>query len=397
MRGKNMFGKLIKFLQCPACLGDYIFHKVKVPETYGDSGVLVCNKCGKSVIVIKGVPIFHTFFDNGLIASDFLSLIIKEDKTVTPFISSILQRPLDSITLSELLTYLSNERLDTIFNYFKTDFISLERFALEKYQKIFQFLTIEPIEILLDIGCGFGCSTAPFVASGKVKYCIGLDSNLFFLLLFQKYCQEHKFQNIDLVLFDTVNLPFPFKSSSFDVVMGVSFFNHFISSKNKDMLHCFFKEVGRIIKESGRIYIDALPNRLHPFPGEVNIPNLLKRKFIERTAKKILNFTPFKWFPQGLSTTILWHCYQLYCNVAHLRIESFNTFLSYLSSVIPEANVSFLPLFPSTYKKILTYFSEETIIPQKSFYKDFIQRKWGFRDFLKSPYLVLYGKGKISR
>lgn len=390
-----MLDRLIEFLQCPLCSAGYRFYNVNVPDIYGDSGVLICNKCGKSVIVIKGIPIFNTFFDNKLMALDFLSLIIKEDNSIAPSISSILRRPLNFIKLSRLLTYLHNERLNTIFDQFRTDFIDIKRFASEKYHKIFQFLTNEPIETLLDIGCGYGCSTAPFIASGKVKYCVGLDSSLFFLLLFQKYCQEHKFQNIDLILFDAASLPFPFKSSLFDLVMAVSFFNHFISSKNMDMFHRFFKEANRIINRSGRIYIDAVPNRLFPFPGEVNTPNLLNKKFIEQTAKKILNFTPFKWFPQRISNIIVWHVYKLYCNKAHLRIESPSTFLNYISSVIPEANVSFLPLFPSSYKKILTYFAEKAVIPQSSFYNNFIQRKWGLKDFLKSPYLILYGKGKI--
>jgi len=386
-------GGLLNFLQCPSCHGEYKFYNVETSlEIFEGSGVLVCNRCGRSIIVIKGIPIFHEFFKDASSAMNFLSLIYDRDKSTSPFLHSIMHRPMEHIDFLELLDFLHREKIDIIFKRFGTPYISLKRFKIEKYQKICRFLTDEPIETLLDLGCGFGCSTIPFAESGKAEYCVGLDSNFFFLLLFDKYCQENNLQNIGLILFNVENLPFPLKKSRFDVVIGISFFNHFISSKNKDTLYSFIKELTRITRNGGRIFIDAVPNRLHPFPGEVNMPGLLKRKSLEKATKFFLSCVPFKWFPRSISMSVLWRLYRLYCFLIGNKVESYNTFLDYVSSIIPEANVQFLPLSPFYYKKLLNSFTEVRIMPQNEFYKELILKEWKARDFFKSVYLVLYAK-----
>jgi len=392
--------KLLNYLQCPVCSGQYKFYNIgNTEKIYENSGILTCSKCGRSIIVISGIPIFHKYFDNSSAAFDFLLRIIKGDESTVPFLSSILRRSVNSVKFDKLLRYLHHEKLSRIFELFQTDYINLKRFSSKKYFKIHRFLTDKPIELLLDIGCGFGCSTVPFITSGKAKYCIGLDSSLFFLLLFKKYCKESKLQNVGLILLDAKNTPYPFRSYLFDVVLGVGFFNHFISSKSRQLLYLFFRELTRITKKWGRVYLDCVPNRLYPFPGEVNTPNLLERRSLEKTARILLSFTPFKWLSGSFSVKTLWLLYKVYCRLARIPAESYDIFLDHISGVIPEANVNFLPLLPSHYEEMLSGFAEVTVMPQNKFYnskfyENFLSKRWRIRDFLKSPYLILYAKNR---
>jgi len=386
-----MVSRLTDFLRCPACFGRYQFQEAKTEAIYRTSGVLSCSECGKSVITIRGIPLFCTLFEEASLAHNFLSLILREDPNVKPFLASVLGKSKKSFKLRELLNYIDNESLNRIFEHYRTGYIDLERFTWKKYHGIQGFLTSEPVETLLDIGCGFGCSSAPFLTSGKSNYCIGIDKNLFFLLLFQRYCQEQDFQNIDLVCFDTENQPFPFKSNLFDLVIGISFFNHFASTKTEKMINAFFGELDRITTGKGRAYIDAVPNRLNPFPGEVNLPGLLNLR-LEQIAEIIGHIIPVKWLPRLLSMNILWHLYRGYCKSTNMKIEPYDVFLSYVSSAIPEVDVNHLPLFPSVYKILLARFTQTKVIPQNSFYKDFFLRKWTVLDFFKSTYLILYAQ-----
>jgi len=402
-----MLNRLIKSLQCPQCFGSYQFRQVKTGEIYKTSGVLTCSKCGSSIIAIREMPIFLKVFDNALLAFKVLSRIINEDKTTEPFLTLALGSPWKRIQLSscqaqpsmqrnfsrfsDLLNFIDDENLKVVFKHFGTDFIKLERFGLIKFQEIHKFLTDEPAQTLLDLGCGFGCSTAPFLISGKAKYCIGVDKSLFFLFLFQKYSQVQGFKNIDLACFDTENQPFPLKSASFKLIMAISFFNHFISTKNRSEVNAFIQELDRLIQSKGRLYIDSVPNRLNPFLGEVNLPGLMRPK-IEQVLSNIVHYVPAKWLPKSLSMKLLWHLYKGYCKLTNVKVEQYNIFLSYVSSVIPEIDVTSLPFFPSAYQELLTNFTQTSIIPQSIFYKDFIQRKWILKDFLKSTYLVLYTK-----
>ena len=390
-----MLDRLTGFLRCPACFGRYQFQEVKTEEMYQTSGVLTCSKCGKSVITIRGIPIFYTLFDEASLALNFLSLILHEDLQTEPFLTSVLGRSEESFKLRKLLNYLDNESLTATFEHFRTGYINLERFAWKKFQGIQKFLTYEPVETFLDVGCGFGCSSAHFLTSGKVKYCIGIDKSLFFLLLFQRYCQEQDFQNIDLVCLDTKNQPFPFKSNSFELIIAISFFNHFVSTRTQKIINVFFRELDRITTRKGRIYIDAVPNRLNPFPGEVNLPGLLNPR-LEQVAGVMGHAIPVKWLPRLLSMNILWRLYRGYCKSVNMKIEPYDVFLNYVSSVIPEIDVNCLPLSPSAYKRLLARFTQTKVIPQGSFYKDFILRKWTIRDFFKSTYLILYAKKLLN-
>ena len=392
-----MLNRLIGVLRCPACFGRYRFQEVGTEEIFRPSGILTCSKCGKSVITIKGIPIFHTLFYEPSRALKVLSLIFCDDSSTDPLLASLLGRTKEPVRLRELLNYLDNENLPIIFERFRTGYINLERFAWKKFWGAQKFLTRKPLGTLLDIGCGFGCSTNPFLTGEKVRYCIGLDRSLFFLFLFRRYCRERGFQNVDLVCFDASNQPFPFKRASFDLVTAISFFNHFASTRDRRKINIFFRELDRITTDEGRVYVDAVPNRLNPFQGEVNLSPIILRGSLGRVAEIIACTIPTKWMPRSLSMNLLWHTYRSYCKLTNIEIEPFEVFLRYVSSVIPEIDVNCLPILPSAFKGFFTKSTETKVIPQSSFYEDFTERKWTMRDFFRSTYLILYASKHKNR
>ena len=395
----NMLKRLVELLCCPFCFGKYQFHEIEVREVFQPSGVLECSKCGKSIIVIKGVPVFYEIFNDCNLALDVISLISREDPSTKPLIESLLQRTKESFQLGKLLSYLESESLSTIFERFRTRYINLERFTQNKYWAVQKFFSDKQSGRLLDIGCGFGCSTNPFLANGEVRYSLGVDNCLFDLFLFQKYCQQYGFQNVDFVCLNAVNLPFPFRSGSFDLTIAISFFNHFCCLvRNFETINAFFQELERVTRNEGRIYVDSVPNRLNPFPEEVNVSAIITRGPLKQVAQSVARTIPTKWIPGTLSMNVLWHIYKAYCRTKNeiewpeifsRAIFSRETFFNLLSGAFPEINTNCLPIFPSAYKGFLTKFTHTKIIPQSIFYKDFHEKKWSVIDFFKSPYLTI--------
>lgn len=389
-----MSKRLVEFLCCPICFDKYRFHEIEVRELFQPSGVLECSRCGGSIVVTKGVPVFYEIFNDCSLALDVISRISREDPSTKPLIALLLRRTKESFRLGKLLSYLERESLSTIFNRFRTEYIGLERFARNKYWAVQKFLSDKPAERLLDIGCGFGCSTNPFLTNGEVRYSLGLDSCLFDLFLFQKYCQQYGFQNVDFVCLSTLNLPFPFRSGSFDLIIALSFFNHFpCLVRSGETVNWLFQELERVTRNEGRIYIDSVPNRLNPFPEEVDVSAVITRGPLKQVVQSVARAIPTKWIPGTLSMNMLWHIYKAYCRTNNKikwpEIFSRETFFSYLSGEFPEINTNCLPVFPSAYKGFFTKSTHTKVIPQSRFYKDFHEKKWSVIDFFKSPYLVI--------
>jgi SAM-dependent methyltransferase/uncharacterized protein YbaR (Trm112 family) len=402
-----MLNRLIELLCCPICFDKYQFNEIEVREVFEPSGVLECSKCGKSVIVIKGVPVFYRIFNDCNLALDAISLISREDPSTKPLIASLLRRTKESFQFGKLMSYLESESLSTIFKRFKTEYVNLERFNQHTYWGVQEFLADKPVERLLDIGCGFGCSTNPFLTNGKVRYVLGIDNCLFDLFLFQKYCQQYGFQNADFVCLNAANLPFPFKSDSFSLTIAINFFNHFpCLVRSRETINVFFQELERVTRNEGRIYIDSVPNRLNPFPKEVDVSAIITQGLLRQVTENLARTIPTKWIPGTLSMNVLWHIYKAYCR-ANSKIEfheifsqavfSRETFFSYLSGEFPEINTNCLPIFPSVYRRFFSRFTRTKIMPQSRFYKDFHEKKWSFMDFFGSPYLIIDARSHKKR
>jgi len=384
--------RLIKFLRCSSCLGAMIFHKVNAPEVFEKTGILVCSKCGKSAIMIKGIPIFRIFFDDLASASRVLAEIVDGEPRVRQLLTQLLGRTENPVLkLANLLNFLDNASLVEVFDFFKTSYINLHRFSSRKYVEIQQFLAQKPVETLLDIGCGFGCSSVSFTLRKKADYCVGLDEKLLFLFLFQKYCSHQGIQNVDLVCFDASKQPFPFRSASFELTIAISFFNHFLSTRSRENVNSFFNELHRVSRLNAEVYIDAVPNRMTPIPGEINTSLIVQKGFRRHLAEIVARYIPTKWFPRSVSLNLYWLFYKFYCASARTKMESYETFLNYASAIVPEIDVNALPVFPSSYVRFLSNFNKVSVIPQTKFYQKhpYAEEKWTTRDFLGSPYLIL--------
>jgi len=151
----------------------------------------------------------------------------------------------------------------------------------------------------------------------------------------------------------TQKLPFPFKNETFDLIISISFFNHFACScESPEIVNRFFQELERIATKTGRIYIDAMPNRLSPFQGELSLSAIIASKQIRMLAEHIISVLPIKWVPI-IPMNVMWHTYRGLYKFKQNKLKydalwqaslSRETFLRYLSGELPEINLRGLPI-----------------------------------------------------
>ena len=166
---------------------------------------------------------------------------------------------------------------------------------------------------VLDIGCGYGCSSAPFARAGREV--VGIDENLLFLLLFGRYAREHGLAGVGYACVDAARLPLPFAERSFGGVLAASFFNHYACQRGRGDLREFLAEAARVTEPGGGFVADMVPNRLHPFPTEVNLEVIAEVR-LRRVAKRWIRRVPLRWLPGRLTVAALWASYRAYCGSA---------------------------------------------------------------------------------
>lgn len=147
-------------------------------------------------------------------------------------------------------------------------FMGMRRIYLDFIQRILR--KEAPQRYILDIGCGTGIITKNLEKLGKV---VGIDREPRAI----EFCIKRKIPN--LVVAESNNLPF--KDLSIDVICAFNIIEHI-----KDDLS-FIKEVGRVCKNKGRIFLSTSAFKF--LWSEHDLANEHQRRYTKYSLRKALN------------------------------------------------------------------------------------------------------------
>ncbi|OGF65036.1 MAG: hypothetical protein A2Y62_16525 [Candidatus Fischerbacteria bacterium RBG_13_37_8] len=131
---------------------------------------------------------------------------------------------------------------------------------------------------VLVFGSGFGGSSVALALKGAKIYGVDIAQNS--IKIAQKRAIEHNLaEDIAFIcLEDTTNLHFP--DSYFDIVTCDAVLEHIVGDRT-----CYLKEMWRVLKKKGILYISNTPNILYPYDSHVT--NLFLLPWMSaKTAKK---------------------------------------------------------------------------------------------------------------
>lgn len=325
-------------LRCPVCGGgDRSEHEC--PHTAG-SGTIECVGCGCHHLVIDGVAVLTGTVPEPPAGEPVLEWA-ERDAQARGVVHAALGRFAEMLGgLPGCLALVRRDELDQAFDVPGAPWITLERYEWERNDWIARELGGDGA--VLDIGCGYGCSSVPFSLAGRAV--VGIDENLLFLLLFSRYARERGVSGVGYGCVDVARLPLPFADRSFDGVLAASFFNHYACLKRRSELRGFLDEAARVTEPEGGFMADMVPNRLHPFPSEVNVGEVIGDARLQRLARAVIWKLPLRWLPGWLTVTGLWAVYRAYCAVRRQSAFGLPAFRHEVSKAVPEAAVSGLPL-----------------------------------------------------
>lgn len=146
--------------------------------------------------------------------------------------------------------------------------------ATEKLaQKVYQTANLKDGISILDVGCGFGGTTASINNYYSGVKITGLNIDERQLNIARKQIQPRGNNSIEFVLGDATQIPFP--DNSFDVVLAVECIFHFPSRA------AFFQEAKRVLKPGGKIaFSDFVPTAI------INFFEPLVRLFLQDLGAK---------------------------------------------------------------------------------------------------------------
>jgi SAM-dependent methyltransferase len=349
-------------LRCPRCGADAWDERSDCRD--GTSGLLECSSCRANYLVVRGIPILTASIpgDDGR--------CLAERAEHDPPVRDLLRARLGSYGgllggFAGALESVDQEPLEKAFAVPGAPWINLRRLELPHFHRIAGLFS--GVGTLVDLGCGYGASTLPFVSPERARAAVGIDENLFLLLLLRRYCEEKSHDNVALVCYDLEALPYPLRDGSADAVTGVSFFNHFASLRNRAFVSAFFGEMARIVEPDGNLVLDMVPNRGHPFPTEINIDAVISQASLEALARRVLGLLPLRWLPGGISASALWAAYSLYAALSGRPSRSYADFRRDLTKALPELGVFYLPLDPDAYGKVIDGFRTVSAFDQAHF------------------------------
>ena len=340
-------------LICPGCNGGKWDQRAYADESA--SGTLACASCGRRWLVIEGVPLMTTPVPPGR-SERTLSEHLVRDPVARQVAGAALGRFAAELRGVEgAISQIRQEPLERAFMVKGAPWITLRRFESEKYAHLGDL--VPSGEVLLDLGCGYGASAAPFLAGGKARSVIGLDENLLLLLLFKRYTAARRLGEAAFICHHLGRRPLPLCDGAVDTVVGGSFFNHFACLKGSQELRQFFSELARVLSPSGTLLLDMVPNRQYPFPREVILEPVIAQPRLRDWAKRAIRGVPTAWLPPSLTVGALWLTYRAYMASRGRPALGFASFKRELGKAVPEAALGGLPIRPRRYSRLAADFS----------------------------------------
>ena len=348
-------------LQCPACAAT---QWGEVAHT-GDSasGAIECSSCGRHWLVVDGVPLMAAPVPPANRGGSLLERL-ERDVEARRVVQAALGRFDASLGgLGGVLRHVRSGSLQQAFEIPDAPWISLSRFEWKKYELLGR---IAPEgDTLLDLGCGYGPSAASFLPSRRVRRVIGVDENLLFLLLFKRYATERELGEVALICGDASRMPLPLRDSTADVIIGASFFNHFVCLKSSRAIRAFFGELSRLSRPRGTLLLDMVPNRQYPFPTEVNLGEVVSQPRLREWCFRILRRLPCRWLPGRLTVTMLWCGYRLYAIGGRRPALDLTSFKREVGKALPESAVGGLPFRPRSYDRMVEGFARTELFDER--------------------------------
>ena len=325
-------------LRCPVCGGAELGEH-ECPHDPG-SGTVECAACGRHHLVVDRVAVLTAPVPPPPEGERVLEWA-ERDADARAVVHAALGRFAEALGgLTGCREQAGRDSLEQAFTVPGALWIEVDRFDWSQQTWIVRNLSGEGA--VLDIGCGYGSSTVPFARAGREA--VGVDENLMFMLLFSRYAREHDLERIGLVCADAARLPLPFGDAAFGDVLTASFFNHYVCLRSREELRGFLGEAARVVTPGGGFAADMVPNRLHPFPSEVNVKEVIGEVRLQRLTTAVIRALPLRWLPGRLTVTGLWSVYRAYCAVRRRPAPGLAAFRNEVSKAVPEAAVSGLPL-----------------------------------------------------
>jgi SAM-dependent methyltransferase len=378
---------LANTIRCSACLaGSWLEHTSDASSSF-DS--IECLSCRMHYLVVEGIPLLTVPIPHDP-ASASLEERAERDPDVQRVVHDALGNYFDLVGgLRQAIAWVNDQPLEQTFSVPGATWISLERFeSLEKYKSIPTI--VGDAETVLDLGCGYGCSSVPFLASRQARALIGVDENLFLLLLFQRYARERSLEGLALVCYDLDRLPLPIADDAVDAIIGISFFNHFACFKPSGFVKGFFTEAARVLRPGGRLALDMVPNRRHPFLTEINLGDAIEERAVRRAVERALRRLPLKRLPGGAIALMLWLGHSGYSLVKLQRPLRYGSFRKELSKALPEIGLAGLPADPADYRRLAGDFAHVEILDHAAVYRTgALVPPEG--SAARTPYLILRG------
>jgi len=165
-------------------------------------------------------------------------------------------------------------------------------FIVQELEKLFAYYKLELKGNILDVGCSMGGFMYSLYNSNKFDFIAGIDIDKTAIEMAQEYKKMNNISDKNLFV-DTASIfELPFENKKFDFIIMKDVGEHL---ENKENLELAMKELKRILKDDGHIFIET-PNYIFPMEVHLKIPMLpfistkSSVKFIAKLFGKDPNF-----------------------------------------------------------------------------------------------------------
>jgi SAM-dependent methyltransferase len=345
---------LASALRCPACLeGTWTERR---PERAGGLASIVCGGCGARYLVVEEIPL--------LVPLPRDATASEQDPQVERILRFALARYFDLFGgLQGVLGFVNEQPLDAAFRVPGAEWITHSHIDNPKFKRVADL--VGKAETVVDLGCGYGASTMPFLETAKRT--IGIDENLFLLLLLRRYARERARGAPALVCHDLGQARLPLADSVADVVIGLSFFNHFACLRGRRVFERFFAETARIVRPGGGLWLDEVPDPRYPFLWEINF-GPYSGGVLHRLLERPLRRLPLRRVPGPLLGMPLWLAHSLYRIARRRRPLGYPIFRREFGKALPEIGSRVLPADADGYRRLAPAFAHVELADEKATY-----------------------------